>query len=171
MLREEDVVLLKKLQMEDQNNDDKNIKKRYAIRPGTNLNELNRGERLLKAKLASIFINYAEGESNYYIKVGVACGMDSSTIRKILLSQTDKGWRPITEIILGSICVGLGLTMTASRELFELFGKPLIYGSNIFSSITFCAIRDHDSLEDYLDDLIEYKVPNVKRLSGKRNSK
>lgn len=169
MLTTKDRMLIEQLQKQDV--DAAVSYKAYKIKEGIARGELNQGIRRLRSRLADVFLDYANGQDNFYIPVATACGMDSSTIRKILLGDNSKGKKDISDVILGSICVGLGLNMNLSQELFELYGTPLEYGVNVFLSITYRAIEDKDDIECYINELNEYGVKNVKHFRALKKEK
>lgn len=84
------------------------------------------------------------------------CGVSKSYMRKII-----KGEKAVTRKFLGRFCVGLKLTPEESDELFSYTGHRLVFGYTYFDSITMCAIRDGDDIEDYEKELEKYYDPTI----------
>lgn len=126
------------------------------------------GYKNVIARLRNIFLKVAQryNTSDYHIAVGTRCGISADLVRKIISPPSRKGHKVLTPIVLGCICIGLKLSEEECRYLFNEFGMPLVFGTSMFVSITICAIRDNDSIESYINELKEYKVPGAERLRG-----
>lgn len=122
-----------------------------------------------KRKLYNVYENYStlikkmsdycqtkckEARSPYnpLLYAATECDFSESYMRKMIKQE-----KRVTRKALGQFCVGLGLSIKESEELFALTGKNLVFGYTYFDSITMCAIRDRDNIEDYLNELEEYK--------------
>ena len=127
-----------------------------------------------RAKLSSVFENnnilrkkisdycqqkcIASGsEYNPSFFAAVECDVSETYIRKII-----RGDKPVSRKFLGQFCVGMGLTPEETDELFALTGKKLVFGYTYFDSITMCAVRDGDNIEDYLRDLEFYSDSSIR---------
>ena len=126
------------------------------------------GYKNVISRLRNVFLKVAQryNTSDYHIAVGTRCGISADLVRKIISPPSKKGHKVLTPIVLGCICVGLKLHEEECRYLFNEFGMPLVFGTSMFISITVCAIRDNDSIESYISELKEYKVPGAERLRG-----
>lgn len=124
------------------------------------------GYKNVIARLRNIFLKTAQqyNTSDYHIAVGTRCGISADLVRKIISPPTKKGHKVLTPVVLGCICVGLKLKREDCEYLFNEFGMPLVFGTSMFVSITACALRDEDSIEDYISELKAYKVPGAERL-------
>ena len=116
----------------------------------------DRGKKLL-LKLRDVFYKNGKDASNIAVYVAGKCAMSESTVLKVL-----NGNRAVTAEFLGRICVGLKLSETETKDLFELYGQPLKYGRSIFESVTICAVRDKDDIDSYVEELEQYK-PKTKK--------
>lgn len=126
------------------------------------------GYKNVIVRLRNIFLKVAQrcNTSDYHIAVGTRCGISADLVRKIISPPSKKGHKVLTPIVLGCICIGLKLPAEECKYLFNEFGMPLVFGTSMFVSITICAIRDNDSIESYISELKEYKVPGAERLRG-----
>lgn len=129
-------------------------------------NSADAGYRNVIARLRNIFIRISQkyNTSDYHVAVGTRCGISADLARKIISPQSKRGHKALTPITLGCLCVGLKLSQEECVYLFEEYGMPLVFGKSLFVSITMCAIRDRDSIEDYIAELKAYKVPGAERL-------
>ena len=78
------------------------------------------------------------------------CGFYLDTYKKAMCG---KG-RTITRPFLARICVGLKLPIDKANELFRMQGGELNLTNNV-DAITYYAILDKDSVEDYENELVE----------------
>lgn len=143
------------------------VNKQYALRlTAAEKDRADMGYKNVIAKLRNIFLKVAQqyNTSDYHIAVGSRCGISADLVRKIISPPSKKGHKVLTPIVLGCLSVGLKLRQEECEYLFNEFGMPLIFGSSMFVSITVCAIRDGDSIEDYISELKAYKVPGAERL-------
>jgi len=104
--------------------------------------------KLLSRKIQELVIRSSRDASNMFSYVGTKCALSETAVRNAV-----NGNRPITQECLAFLCVGLKVPMKEAEEMFNLFGHPLTFGVNYFESVTMCAIRDRDEMEEYLDDL------------------
>lgn len=143
------------------------INKPYALRlTGAEKDRADIGYKNVIAMLRNIFLRTAQqyNTSDYHIAVGTRCGISADLVRKIISPPTKKGHKVLTPVVLGCLCVGLKLKPEECEYLFNEFGMPLVFGTSMFISITVCALRDEDSIEDYISELKAYKVPGAERL-------
>lgn len=126
----------------------KKIKVNDALRIGS---EMNQREKELLRKLRNVFHTNAKDSSNIAVYVATKCELSDSIVQKVLT-----GKRAVTAEFLGKICVGLSLSIDETEELFRLYGQPLDYNRSLFEAITMCAVRDHDSIDSYVNELEQY---------------
>ena len=105
---------------------------------------------LLLRKISGFIFSAADKgyASNAILYVSIRCNLSESTIRKVI-----NGSRNATKDFVGRICVGLGLSMSDTEDLFEQLGQPLDFNSCYFDAVTMTAIKDRDSIDDYCEDL------------------
>ncbi len=123
------------------------------------LNSVYENNAVLRKKLSDYCqIKCAESGLGYnpFFYTAIECELSETYVRKII-----RGDKPVTRNFLGAFCVGMGLTPEESEELFELTGNKLTFGFSYFDSITMCAIRDGDNIEDYLADLEKYTDDSI----------
>ena len=126
----------------------KKIAANEALRIG---NQMDQRQKELLRKLRNVFHANAKNASNISVYVATRCDLSDSIVQKVLT-----GKRAVTAEFLGKICVGLSLSQEETKELFELFGQPLVYERSLFEAITICAVRDRDSIDSYVDELELY---------------
>lgn len=108
----------------------------------------NTNRKKLGFKIQELIIRNGRDASNMFSYVGTKCALSESAVRNAV-----NGNRTVTLEFLAFLCVGLKVPMEEAEELFNLLGHPLTFGVNYFESVTMCAIRDRDEMEDYLEDL------------------
>lgn len=124
------------------------------------------GYKKVMRRLRDIFRKVGKhyNTKDYHIAVGSICGISADIIRQIISPYSKKGPKVLTPVILGSICIGLKLSEDECDYLFSEFGIQLVFGKSMFTSITACAIRDKDNVEEYINELRKYKIPGTERL-------
>jgi len=132
----------------------KKITPNEALRIGS---QMNKQQKDLLRKLRDIFHAHAKNSSNIAVYVATRCELSDSIVQKVLT-----GKRAVTAEFLGKICVGLSLSQIETEELFNLLGQPLKFESSLFDAITICAVRDHDSIDSYVNEL-ELYCPKKKK--------
>ena len=112
---------------------------------------------ILFKHLNDIFIRKAGDAPNTAVYIGTRCDINESTFRKTIYNRT----RTLTEEFIGKICVGLQLSIEESKELFEEFGAPLVWGQSAFATVTLRALKEGDGIDDYSEDLEYLKNEKV----------
>ncbi len=82
--------------------------------------------------------------ANIFVAMQKKCAISESLIRKVINGQR----KPTIEFV-SFVCVGLGLTIEESTELFDLLGHTPFNKNNLFDSITYIALRDRDDIDTY----------------------
>ena len=94
--------------------------------------------------------------SNTAVYISTHCYISESLFRRVMYRRD----RTLSADFIGRICVGLHLSIEESKQLFEEFGSPLVWGHSAFATVTLRALQDGDSIDDYLEDLEYMQTEN-----------
>ena len=85
---------------------------------------------------------------------------DTCNITPDAYKKMQNGSRRWTREQLGKLCIGLGFTTEQANELFQLQGGEL-NRTNLLDQIIFCALRDHDTVFDYCQEVKEHTGKDI----------
>lgn len=117
----------------------------FMLRP--NIDKLPPTYEDLKIELRKKF-SYIFGTrfKNSYASVEVRCQIKSDTMRSYL-----NGRRDITFYAVAKFCVGAGLSIRDTYELFKLCGHVLAPNDYLLDAIIIDAINCHDDIENFYE--------------------
>ena len=107
-----------------------------------------------EVKLRKKMIDIVQGQyQGNYAKIDSKCCICEDTLRRYL-----KGTRRVTRDALAKFCVGLGLTMEVTEELFMLQGYSLDPLNNLLDAIVVDCIKCKDDITVFCDECEEYNL-------------
>ena len=104
----------------------------------------------LRKKMIDIVQGQYQGN---YAKIDSKCCICEDTLRRYL-----KGTRRVTREAIAKFCVGLGLPMEVTEELFTLQGHSLEPLNNLLDAIVVDCIKCNDDITVFYDECKEYNL-------------
>ena len=109
----------------------------------------------LRCRLAEIFDTRFE---NGYNELEIKCDIKRDTFQRVL---KHKNGNNITYTLLAKFCLGAGISLEETKELFALNGHILDETKSRYDFILCCEIKNKGTIEDYDENLIKCNFKSI----------